>query len=72
MGVYHDADGDGIGSGAATRACIGSAPAQGYALTGYDPLDDPNNPWAATVSTVSLDSALLSPSEEGDDDDSHP
>lgn len=69
MGVYRDADGDGVGSGAATRACIGTVPAQGYVLTGYDPLDDPNDPLSGTVFTASLDSDLLIAVEDADDDD---
>jgi hypothetical protein len=67
--AYRDADGDGVGSGSASRACIGTAPLTGYALTGYDPNDDPNDPLALTISTFYLDSALLTPPDAADDDD---
>ena len=67
--MYRDADGDGVGSGSASRECIGTAPLTGYALTGYDPNDDPNDPLALTISTFYLDSALLTAPDEADDED---
>ena len=69
MAFYRDADGDDVGAGPASRTCIGQVPPDGYALTGYDPLDDPDDPLATTISTFDLDSALLTPSQELDDED---
>jgi hypothetical protein len=64
MAIYRDADGDGIGGGSASRECIGNVPRDGYRLTGYDPLDDPNDPLALSTSTFDLDSALLTVPED--------
>ena len=69
MAFYRDADRDGVGAGPASRACIGTVAPDGYALTGYDPVDDPQDPLALTISTFDLDSALLTPSEELEEDD---
>lgn len=69
MAVYRDADGDGAGGGVALRECIGNTPASGYALTGYDPLDDPTDPAAAATSTFALASSVLAVPDETDDDD---
>jgi hypothetical protein len=69
VAVYRDADGDGTGSGAALRQCMGSTPAHGYALTGYDPIDDPSDPSAAATSTLVLASSALAVPDETDDDD---
>ena len=67
--TYRDADGDGVGSGSASRECIGTVPRTGYALTGYDPNDDPNDPLAVTISTLHRDSALLAAPDDGEDED---
>jgi hypothetical protein len=69
MGIYRDRDGDGSGSGPASHECIGRTPPAGYALPGDDPLDDPNDPSSATVSTAVLSPTLFAPAEDGDDDD---
>jgi hypothetical protein len=69
VSTYRDADGDGVGSASASRECIGTVPRTGYALTGYDPNDDPNDPLALTISTLHLDSALLTTPDDGDDEE---
>ena len=72
MATYRDADGDGVGSGSASTQCIGKQPHSGYALTGYDPLDDRDDPLALSTSTFDLDAALLTPPDDVDDDDIFP
>jgi hypothetical protein len=57
--IFADADGDGIGAGAGTPTCIGTAPSAGSSMYGYDPLDDPGDPDAPTVSNFDLPSWLL-------------
>lgn len=68
MAVFLDPDGDGTGSGASLRRCIGNTPANGYSLTGFDPLDDPNDPSSTTISTLVLSSSALTVSDDGADD----
>jgi hypothetical protein len=38
-------------------------------LTGFDPLDDANNPLSASISTLELPSHLLQVPDDVDDDD---
>jgi hypothetical protein len=59
MGIYTDRDGDGVGSGAVDTSCVGSVAPAGYALTGYDPLDDPSDPTSLITSSFDLNPALL-------------
>jgi hypothetical protein len=54
MVIYADADGDGTGAGAGQPTCVGSGAPAGFSLTGYDPLDSPNDPTAASVNTYEL------------------
>lgn len=71
--VYRDADGDGVGAGAASYACLGNGnPPAGLSLRGYDPVDTPGDPGAATVSELALSSHLLTVVDDGDDDDVFP
>jgi hypothetical protein len=69
MAVFLDPDGDGTGSGAALRQCIGTTPPNGHSLTGFDPLDDPNDSLSSTITTLVLSSSALTVSDDGDDDD---
>jgi len=57
--IYRDADGDGVGAGAMVSACVGNTAGTGFAFTGYDPLDDPNDPASASVSNLELAVYLL-------------
>jgi hypothetical protein len=69
MAIYSDMDGDGTGSGTPLRRCIGSTVPDGYVLTGYDPLDDPDDPSSVAVSTLVQSSSALAVPDETDDDD---
>lgn len=69
MGTWRDADGDGVGSGAALHQCMGNLAPAGYVLTGYDPLDDPNNVLSASISTLELPIHLLQVPDDVEDDD---
>jgi hypothetical protein len=69
MAVYRDADHDGTGSGSAVRQCVGTVPDAGYALTGYDPVDDPNDPAGPAVSTIALGAEVLTVPDDADDED---
>lgn len=60
MTTYQDHDGDGVGSGRGTITCIGSAPASGSSLYGYDPLDDASDPSSSLTARFDLPSWLLS------------
>jgi hypothetical protein len=51
MAVYHDVDGDGVGSGGGASTCVGTGAPAGFSLLGYDPIDDPSDPNAAGVTT---------------------
>jgi hypothetical protein len=57
--IYRDADGDGVGAGAGKVACAGTSAPAGFSLFGYDPLDDPSDPTAASVSNLELSSWQL-------------
>jgi len=59
MTVWSDADGDGVGTGHGTVACIGNGAASGFSLLGYDPLDEPTDPNAPGITNVELPSWLL-------------
>jgi hypothetical protein len=72
MAIYRDADGDDVGSGAALRQCMGDLPPSGYSLTGYDPLDDPNNSAAPLITTLVLDGWLLAVPDVTEDEDNFP
>jgi hypothetical protein len=61
MTTWADADGDAVGAGPGTVACIGNAAAPGFSLLGYDPLDDPADSTAAGISTVELTVWQLTP-----------
>ncbi len=61
MTVYADADADGVGAGAGSVACVGTQAAQGFSLTGYDPVDNPANPAATTTKDFDLPQWLLRP-----------
>jgi hypothetical protein len=61
--TYADADGDGVGAGAANLSCIGRAAPGGRSLFGYDPIDNPANPNAASVSNFDIAPALLTPGD---------
>ena len=59
MTIYADADGDKVGAGAGSVACVGTGAATGFSLLGYDPADDPADPDAASISALDLPSWLL-------------
>jgi hypothetical protein len=59
MMIYRDADGDGVGAGAGKVVCVGTSAPAGFSLFGYDPLDDPSDPTAASVSSLDLSSWQL-------------
>jgi len=68
--VYRDADGDGVGAAPAIHLCLGNGgPSAGYVTRGYDPNDDPGDPAAATISESAIDVMMLTPSDDGDEDD---
>jgi hypothetical protein len=69
MATFRDLDGDGAGGSTAVRQCMGYQVPNGYALAGYDPLDDPGNPSSASISTVELPAYLFVVIDDGDDDD---
>ncbi|WP_129642368.1 hypothetical protein [Peristeroidobacter agariperforans] len=52
--TYGDADGDGVGAGAGTVTCIGANAPAARSLLGYDPVDDPSDPNATSVSNYEL------------------
>lgn len=54
MTTYQDRDGDGVGSGDGKIVCMGLTLASGTSLYGYDPLDDPQDPNAASTRTFEL------------------
>jgi len=71
--IYRDADGDGVGAGAATFACLGSGnPAAGYSVRGYDPDDRPGDPGSAAISELALASHQLTVVDDVDEDDTFP
>jgi hypothetical protein len=67
-GIYRDADGDGVGAGTVLRQCLGVLPA-GFVRGGYDPNDDPDDPAAAGVTELFIQSSLLTVVDDGDDED---
>jgi hypothetical protein len=54
MTTYSDADGDGVGAGTGAVTCIGAAASPSRSLLGYDPVDDPSDPTAPTLSNAEL------------------
>jgi hypothetical protein len=60
MMTFTDADGDGVGAGAGQTRCVGSSAPAGFSIYGYDPLDDANDPTAASVFNYELAPWLLS------------
>ena len=72
ISVYRDADGDGVGAGPRTVACLGRDPAAGFSLKGYDPNDDASDPDASLVSNFDLPPDFRTPPEEADDEDIFP
>ncbi|WP_161829938.1 hypothetical protein [Steroidobacter agaridevorans] len=54
MMTYGDADGDGVGAGAGEVTCIGTNAPPARSLLGYDPVDDPSDPTAISVSNLEL------------------
>jgi hypothetical protein len=52
--TYVDADGDGVGAGRGEVSCVGAAASPGRSLFGYDPVDNPSDPAAVTVSNTEL------------------
>ena len=61
MTVGPNADGDAVGAGRSTVACVGNGAAPGFSLLGYDPLDDPTDPGAAGISSIELAAWQLTP-----------
>jgi hypothetical protein len=57
--TFRDADADGVGAGAGEISCMGSGAPTGRSLRGYDPIDDPGDPNAGTVSNLELASWQL-------------
>jgi len=58
--IYHDLDGDGVGSGKGLLTCIGSAPESGFSFLGYDPIDDLSNPDSKMISDTDIPPYILS------------
>ena len=54
MTTYRDADGDGVGAGSGEPTCVGANASPNRSLLGYDPVDDPSDPTAATLSNLEL------------------
>jgi hypothetical protein len=54
MAIYPDQDADGIGAGGGSVSCVGLAASAGFSIYGYDPLDDPSDPDAASTSNFDL------------------
>jgi hypothetical protein len=52
--TYGDADGDGVGAGVGAVTCMGPTAPPARSLLGYDPVDDPGDPTAASVSNLEL------------------
>jgi hypothetical protein len=67
--VYRDQDGDGVGAGPREIQCLGSVPAAGFSLQGYDPNDLATDPAAAQIAEIDLPPTLKAPPEDADDED---
>lgn len=52
--TYRDADGDGVGAGRGQVVCVGTSAKAGFSFLGYDPVDDPADPAATSVSNTEL------------------
>lgn len=59
VSIYQDIDGDGVGSGAGTPTCIGTAPPTGNSLFGYDPIDSLSDIDSTNVQELDIPPALL-------------
>jgi hypothetical protein len=69
VALYHDGDGDGVGSGHFEPSCIGTGALVGMSLLGYDPLDLPNDSDSTAVSDFDLPYPFV---DSADDDDEFP